>query len=222
MITEVKNFLGRESKISILKFFSITSILFSIFNLVFSARINIKNKLSRIQTMNNDIHNLINYLQKSIKYNKYLTLYFLGVVVFAFYRYQKKGLTKKVVLLLISSILGLFIKISVIFIEIACINELNTFKDFINGNIKDIDNNPNIIDKLKMYNFNYNENYFNIFKDKILKENFESLKDNEDNYDRVQLFLDNSLILKYQNYLILIYTFQIFINLILVYLPMFI
>ena len=172
--------------------------------------------------MNNDIHNLINYLQKSIKYNKYLTLYFLGVVVFAFYRYQKKGLTKKVVLLLISSILGLLIKISVIFIEIACINELNTFKDFINGNIKEIDNNPNIIDKLKMYYFDYNEDYFNIFKEKILKENFESLKDNEYNYDRVQLFLDNSLILKYQNYLILIYTFQIFVNLILVYLPMFI
>ena len=45
---------------------------------------------------------------------------------------------------------------------------------------------------------------------------------NNKNFDKIQSFLDNSLVLKYQKYLILVYITQIFINMFLLYVPVFV
>ena len=55
------------------------------------------------------------------------------------------------------------------------------------------------------------------YEEKI--EKFKPIANTDINFDKVQEFLDNSLILKYQKYLILIYTLQIFVNIALSYLP---
>ena len=58
------------------------------------------------------------------------------------------------------------------------------------------------------------------YHDKI--ELFTPLIANNINFDKIQSFLDNSLVLKYQKYLILVYITQIFINLFLLYVPIFV
>ena len=257
MIQKIRDLLNKETKITVLKLLSISNIVLSIILLAMSSNIKIRNTLNRIDIMNNDINELLSIIKNSIKFNQYQLFYFVAVILFALYKYNRFGLIPKVVILMISSILGLLIKIFVIILEKACINELKTFKSFINGEIFLKDKNSSIINKLNLYYFNnekLNLNNITIFeKDKEMDkekdkekpkkykkhqsiysiirphlssdyeekiENFKPIANTDINFDKVQEFLDNSLILKYQKYLILIYTLQIFINISLAYLPL--
>lgn len=249
MIQKIRDFLNKETKITVLKLLSISNIVLSIILLAISSNIKIRNNLNRIDIMNDDINDLLSIIKKSIKFNQYQLFYFVAVILFALYKYNRFGLIPKVIILMISSILGLLIKIFVITLEKACINELKTFKSFINGEIILNDKNSSIINKLNLYYFKsekLNLNDITIFehdKEKTKKykkhqsiysiirphlssdyeekiEKFKPIANTDINFDKVQEFLDNSLILKYQKYLILIYTLQIFINIALAYLPL--
>lgn len=249
MIQKIRDFLNKETKITVLKLLSISNIVLSIILLAISSNIKIRNTLNRIDIMNDDINDLLSIIKKSIKFNQYQLFYFVAVILFSLYKYNRFGLIPKVIILMISSILGLLIKIFVIILEKACINELKTFKSFINGEIFLNDKNSSIINKLNLYYFNnkkLNLNDVTIFeqdKEKPKKykkhqsiysiirphlssdyeekiEKFKPIDNTDINFDKVQEFLDNSLILKYQKYLILIYTLQIFVNIALAYLPL--
>ena len=253
MIQKIRELLNKETKITVLKLLSISNIVLSIILLAMSSNIKIRNTLNRIDIMNHDINDLLSIIKKSIKFNQYQLFYFVAVILFALYKYKKFGPIPKVIILMISSILGLLIKIFVITLEKACINELKTFKSFINGEIFLNDKNSSIISKLNLYYFkseklNLNEitifeedkeqdkekpkkykkhqSIYSIIRPHLSKdyeekiEKFKPIANTDINFDKVQEFLDNSLILKYQKYLILIYTLQIFVNIALAYLPL--
>lgn len=252
ILKKIRDFLNKETKISILKFLSLSSIIFSILLLVVSSNLKIPNNLNNLELMNENIDELINFLEKTNNFKKLLLIYFILVFSFAIYKYYRFGFTTKVALLFISSTIGFVFKLLIIIIEKACINELIVFKYFINGYTDKIDFNPNFLSKISKYYFKYkpiilqeienkkdddnkkqknkknknnNSSYRNVYhvmtetyKNNI--EPFKPMKFNEKNFNTIQKFLDNSLFMKYQKYLILIYALQIFINIILLYVPL--
>ena len=256
VLKKIRDFLNKETKISILKFLSLSSIIFSILLLVVSSNLKIPNNLNNIELMNESTDKLINFLEKSNNFKKLLLLYFILVFSFAIYKYYRFGFTTKVALLFISSTIGFVFKLVIIAIEKACINELIKFKNFFNGNIDKIDFDPSILSKISKYYFNFklitpqkineekeddkkdkkdknkkqknnNSSYRNVYhvlaeKYENNTESFKPMKFNDKNFNTIQKFLDNSLFMKYQKYLILIYALQILINIILVYIPLFV
>ena len=252
ILKKIRDFLNKETKISILKFLSLSSIIFSILLLVVSSNLKIPNNLNNLELMNENIDDLINFLEKSNNFKKLLLIYFILVFSFAIYKYYRFGFTTKVALLFISSTIGFVFKLLIIIIEKACINELIVFKYFINGYTDKIDFNPNFLSKISKYYFKYkpiilqeienkkdddnkkqknkknknnNSSYRNVYHvmTETYKNNtepFKPMKFNEKNFNTIQKFLDNSLFMKYQKYLILIYALQIFINIILLYVPL--
>lgn len=252
ILKKIRDFLNKETKISILKFLSLSSIIFSILLLVVSSNLKIPNNLNNLELMNENIDDLINFLEKTNNFKKLLLIYFILVFSFAIYKYYRFGFTTKVALLFISSTIGFVFKLLIIIIEKACINELIVFKYFINGYTDKIDFNPNFLSKISKYYFKYkpiilqeienkkdddnkkqknkknknnNSSYRNVYHvmTETYKNNtepFKPMKFNEKNFNTIQKFLDNSLFMKYQKYLILIYALQIFINIILLYVPL--
>ena len=107
MIQKIRDFLNKETKITVLKLLSISNIVLSIILLAMSSNIKIRNTLNRIDLMNDDINDLLSIIKKSIKFNQYQLFYFVAVILFALYRYNKFGPIPKVIILMISSILGL-------------------------------------------------------------------------------------------------------------------
>ena len=88
MIQKIRDFLNKETKITVLKLLSISNIVLSIILLAMSSNIKIRNTLNRIDIMNHDINDLLSIIKKSIKFNQYQLFYFVAVILFALYKYK--------------------------------------------------------------------------------------------------------------------------------------